>query len=214
MPPTRSSRRYLPAAGHDVFLPAYDPIMWLLRFTRDLDRLVARAALRPSHRVLDVGCGTGTLAVLIARRYKDIHVTGIDPDPKALARAMRKAARARVSVSFECAFGDALPFADGTFDRVFSSMMFHHVPKEEKPGVLAEIRRVLKAGATLELLDFAGGRPPNRMARARHGSQPDTAAADRLVERMMEAGFVDARPVADRQTVFGPIRFYEAHTLV
>src|SRR5215471_7455841 len=100
MPPMGSSRRYLPAAGHDFFLPAYDPIMWLLRFTRDLDRLVAQAALQPSHRVLDVGCGTGTLAVLIARRYRDIDVTGIDPDPKALARAMRKAARARVSASF------------------------------------------------------------------------------------------------------------------
>src|SRR5437588_10708664 len=118
MQPTRSQRRYLPAAGHDVFLPAYDPIMRLLRFTRDLDRLMAQAALQPSHRVLDVGCGTGTLAVLLKQRHPSIEVTAVDPDPKALARAARKAARARVAVGFECAFGDALPFSDGAFDRV------------------------------------------------------------------------------------------------
>src|SRR5215471_16157253 len=104
MPPMGSSRRYLPAAGHDFFLPVYDPIMWLLRFTRDLDRLIAQAALQPSHRVLDVGCGTGTLAVVIAGRHPDIDITGIDPDPKALARATRKAARAGISATFERAF--------------------------------------------------------------------------------------------------------------
>src|SRR5690348_3277744 len=112
--PTGSPRHYLPAAGHDVFLPAYDPIMRLLRFSRDLDRLIAQAALEPSHRVLDVGCGTGTLAVLIKRRLPTIAVAGADPDPKALERARRKAARARVDVRFERAFGDALPFADAS----------------------------------------------------------------------------------------------------
>src|SRR5262249_43301212 len=110
MEPTRSQRRYLPAASHDFFLPAYDPIMRLLRFSRDLDRLIAQASLQPSHQVLDVGCGTGTLAVLIKRRFPSIEVTGIDPDPKALARASQKVARAGVTITFRQAFGDELPF--------------------------------------------------------------------------------------------------------
>jgi ubiquinone/menaquinone biosynthesis C-methylase UbiE len=184
--------------------------MRLLRFSRDLDRLIAQAALESPHRVLDIGCGTGTLAVTLKRRFPSIDVTGIDPDPKALARAARKAARAVVDVQFERAFGDAVPFADGSFDRVFSTMMFHHVPQDEKPRVLAEIRRVLKPGGRLELVDFAAGRPPNLLARLIHGSTLVAAGEDRLVNRMLEAGFAEARRAGDRQTVVGAIGFYEA----
>ena len=203
-------RPYLPAAGHDVFLPAYDPIMWLLRFTRDLDRLIAQAELNASHVVLDVGCGTGTLAVLLKRRYPDLRVAGVDPDPKALARARRKAARAGTAIALDRAFGDAIPFQDHTFDRVFSSMMFHHVRRDDKPRVLAEIRRVLKPAGRLELVDFAGGGPPNMLARLIHGSGAGAPGDDRLVRRMLDAGFADAQRVDDRQTIFGAIGFYQA----
>jgi ubiquinone/menaquinone biosynthesis C-methylase UbiE len=184
--------------------------MRLLRFSRDLDRLIAQAALDPSHRVLDVGCGTGTLAVLLKRRYPSMEVTGVDPDPKALERAARKAARARVDVRFERAFGDALPFQAAALDRVFSTMMFHHVPRDEKSRVLADIHRVLKPGGRLELVDFAGGRPPNMLARLIHGSSNAPAGDDRLVKRMLDAGFAAARRVGDRNTILGAIGFYEA----
>jgi ubiquinone/menaquinone biosynthesis C-methylase UbiE len=208
--PTESRRRYLPAAGRDLFLPAYDPLMRLLRFSRDLDRLIAQAALQPSHRVLDVGCGTGTLAILIKRRFPSVDVHAVDPDPKALARAARKSVRARAEVRFDRAFGDAIPLTGGAFDRVFSTMMFHHVPRDEKPRVLAEIRRVLKPGGRLELVDFAGGGPPNLLARLIHGSSLAAAGDDRLVRRMLEAGFVEARREGDRQTILGAIGFYQA----
>src|ERR1051326_8123872 len=182
-------RPYLPAAGHDVFLPAYDPIMWLLRFTRDLDRLIAQAELNASHVVLDVGCGTGTLAVLLKRRDPDLRGAGVDPDPKALARARRKAARAGTAIALDRAFGDAIPFQDHTFDRVFSSMMFHHVRRDDKPRVLAEIRRVLKPAGRLELVDFAGGGPPNMLARLIHGSSAGASGDGRLVGRRVGGGF-------------------------
>lgn len=204
------SRSYLPAAGHDFFLPAYDPIMRLLRFSRDLERLIAQAALQPGYSVLDVGCGTGTLAVLIRRRHPDINVTAVDPDAKALAIAMRKAAGANVSIRFERAFGDDLPFESASFDRVFSTMMFHHVRPDEKPRVLGEIRRVLRPGGRLELVDFTGGRPPNMLARMIHGSGSAVAGDDRLVRRMREAGFADARRAGERATILGAVGFYEA----
>jgi ubiquinone/menaquinone biosynthesis C-methylase UbiE len=202
-------RAYLPAAGRDFFLPAYDPIMRLLRFARDLERLIAQAALQPGYSVLDVGCGTGTLAVLIRQRHPDVSVAAIDPDAKALTIAMRKAARANASIRFERAFGDHLPFDAASFDRVFSTMMFHHVPRDEKPRVLAEIRRVLKPGGRLELVDFTGGRPPNMLARMLHGG-PAASGDDRLITRMREAGFGDARRVGERGTIVGAIGFYEA----
>ncbi len=87
-----SSRTYLPAAGHDWSLPLYDPIVKLLGGDAARKALLEQAALRPGQRVLDVGCGTGTLATLIKQLYPDVEVVGLDPDPKALARARRKAA--------------------------------------------------------------------------------------------------------------------------
>jgi ubiquinone/menaquinone biosynthesis C-methylase UbiE len=202
-------RKYLPAASLDIFLPAYDPIMALLGFQRALRPLVAQAELEPAHSVLDIGCGTGTLAVLIKELHPTVNVTALDPDPRALARASRKARRARVTIAFDRGFADAMQYADGTFDRVFSSMMFHHVPREEKPKVLADVRRVLKPGGRLEFLDFAGG-THSLLAQALHGRQANASANDRLLARMREAGLVDAVRTATHGTFFGAIAYYRA----
>jgi ubiquinone/menaquinone biosynthesis C-methylase UbiE len=187
--PANPERRYLPAASFDFLLPVYDPIMRLLGFSAALGPLVAQAELRLGHSVLEVGCGTGTLALLILQHHRGVSVIGVDPDPKALARAEQKARRAGVAIRFERGFGDALAHADASFDRVFSSMMFHHVPKDEKPLVLAEIRRVLKPGGRLELLDFTDAR---------------------MLQRMQEAGFAQARLVGARRTVSRTISYYQA----
>jgi ubiquinone/menaquinone biosynthesis C-methylase UbiE len=184
-----ADRRYLPAASLHFLLPAYDPIMRLLGFRRALGPLLTQAELRPGDRVLDVGCGTGTLAVMIKTAHPDVDVTGVDPDPRALERAVRKAARAGVSIRFDRGFGDALACPDAAFDRVFSSMMFHHVPREEKPSVLREARRVLKPAGRLEFLDFDN---------------------ERLLRLMQDAGFADGRRLAARATIAGTIAYYQA----
>jgi ubiquinone/menaquinone biosynthesis C-methylase UbiE len=206
----QSQRRYLPAAGRDIFLPLYDPLTRLMGGERILRRLLDQASIKPNHRVLDVGCGTGTLAVLIKRKHPDVDVVGLDPDPKALARARTKARRAGVSLRFEEGFGDALPFADASFDRVFSSMMFHHLPHDVKRKMLAEVRRVLKPGGRLEFVDFAGS-PGSFLAHVLPGRQSlPSVADDRLLARMREAGFSDARRLADQNTIFGRVAFYQA----
>ena len=89
-----TERAYLPAAGRDAFLPLYDPLTRLIGGQKILRSLLDQAALQPNHVVLDVGCGTGTLAVLVKRLHPTIDVTALDPDPKALARAAAKAAKA------------------------------------------------------------------------------------------------------------------------
>src|SRR5215510_6169453 len=115
---TQSSRTYLPAAGHDWGLPFYDPFVKLFGGDAARRALLDQSALQPGQRVLDVGCGTGTLATLIKQLHSEVEVIGLDPDPKALARARSKAARAAVTIQFDQGFGDQLPYPEASFDRV------------------------------------------------------------------------------------------------
>jgi ubiquinone/menaquinone biosynthesis C-methylase UbiE len=206
-----SERTFLPAAGRDLFLPFYDPLTKLLGIAGFHGLLLEQAALQPHFKVLDVGCGTGTLAVMIKRHHPTVEIVALDPDPKALARAQRKASRARVSIQFDRGFADALPYERGVFDRVFSSMMFHHLRKGEKETMLREIHRVLKPGGRLEFLDFVISSRHGLLARMLHPQQflADNADA-RLLQFMTRAGFTRARNVGHRDTLFGRLGFYQA----
>jgi SAM-dependent methyltransferase len=208
-----SERTFMPAAGRDAFLPLYDPLAKLFGAGRLYAALLGQAGLQPHFRVLDVGCGTGTLAVTLKRHHPTVDVVALDPDPKALARARQKALRRGVSIQFDRGFSDALPYAASTFDRVFSSMMFHHLRKHEKESTLREIRRVLKPGGRLEFLDFAssGSHAHGLLARLIHPQrQPSDNADDGLLTLTMRAAFAEARKVGDRRTFFGTVAFYQA----
>src|SRR5262245_1667398 len=155
-----SERPYLPAAGHDWTLPFYDPFVKLLGGDAARSVLIEQADLQPAHRVLEIGCGTGTLLVQIKQMHPAVDVTGLDPDPKALARAKRKADAASLMVHLDRGFSDALPYADGSFDRVFSCFMFHHLNDvDDKQRTLREARRVLERGGRVQLLDFTPFEP-------------------------------------------------------
>ena len=142
---SESTRTYLPAAGHDWSLPLYDPIVKLLGGDKVRRVLLDQAALQPGQRVLDIGCGTGTLAILSKRLHPDVELFGIYPDPKALARARHKAALAAVSIQFDRGFGDDLPYPEASFDHVFSSFMFcwvsQRLPTASTTGRPAALRR-------------------------------------------------------------------------
>ena len=150
-----SRRTYLPAAGRDAAFPLYDPVTALLGAAARRQLLIDRADLSTAQRVLDVGCGTGSLAIAIKRAHPSLFVTGIDPDPLALARANGKAARAGVEIHFDRGFGDELPYAAASFERVFSSFMLHHLSPALQRKLLAEVLRVLSPGGRLLLTDFA-----------------------------------------------------------
>jgi len=208
--PTTARRPFLPAAGHDWLLPLYDPFVKLLGGDRTRKTLVDQADIRAGHRVLEIGCGTGTLVTLIKRLHPDVDVVGLDPDPKALARAQRKAERAAVDIQFDQGFADALPYADASFDRVFSSFMFHHLPDDEKGKTLREVRRVLKPGASLHLLDFtaseagAGG----FFARRFHAShQLHDNSEDHVLALMREAQFADPRTLGHGSMFLGHLAY-------
>ncbi len=210
---SNSERPFLPAAGHDWFLPLYDPLTKLLGVDSARQALLEQAGLQGHQRVLDVGCGTGSLSVLIKRLYPSVEVVGLDPDPRALARAERKAQRASVSVRFDQGFAGALGYPDATFDRVFSSMMFHHLADEERPRMLHEIRRVLRPGGRLEFLDFSGGQSNRHGVLGRlihsHHQLRDNSERE-ILSLMAAAGLVKAKKLGERTAAFGRIEFYQA----
>ncbi len=105
--------------------------------------------------MLDVGCGTGTLAIEVARRVgRAGRVAGVDPGIQQIARARSKAARRNLPIDFQIGVIEHLPFSDQTFDVVLSTLMMHHLPDSLKRQGLAEIARVLKPGGRLVIADF------------------------------------------------------------
>ena len=169
----------------------YDLLAWVLTLGRERafrQRLVELARLAPGETVLDVGCGTGTLAIAAKERVGPSgSVHGIDASPEMIEQATRKAARAGADVRFQTAVVEALPFPDGSFDAVLSTLMLHHLPRGLREQCLQEIRRVLKPGGGLLVVDFATPANARRGLFARfhrHGHVP----LERILDLLSDAG--------------------------
>jgi ubiquinone/menaquinone biosynthesis C-methylase UbiE len=199
--------------GRDWLLAFYDPVSKLLGTERLRSKLLEQAALQPGHRVLDIGCGTGSFGVFIKRLHPQVEVIGLDPDPKALARAARKAAQAGLAIQFTQGFADELPFPDASFDRVFSTLMFHHVPKDAKDKTLREVRRALKPDGTFHLMDVDAARRgrDGLLVRLLHSAHhmPDDAE-DRMLSRMSAAGLRNAKRTGEDKLLLWRVAYYRA----
>lgn len=176
----------------------YDLGTWLMTLGREprmRARMLAPARLKPGDSVLDVGCGTGTLALLAKRQVgPDALVAGIDASAEMVARAARKAHKAGLPVRFEQASADRLPFADDQFDAVLCTATMHHLPRGMRVDAVREMRRVLKPGGRVLLVDFVFGTRHTiaSMLHHQHGLDPNV-----LKLLVQEAGLrlVDHGPV-------------------
>ena len=208
-----TQRAYLPAAGHDIFLPLYDPLVKLLGGDKARRTLLDQAAIQPGHRVVDIGCDTGTMVLLIKRLCSQVEVTGLDPDPKAPARANRKLQRAAVSAKLDQGIAEVLPYEDASFDRVLSSFMFHHLESDQKEQALREVRRVLKPGGSFHMLDFSkpessGAGVVARWLHSSHHLAENTEG--RILGLMNQAGLEGARIVSRGTMFFLHTAYYRA----
>jgi len=149
---------YIPALSYRFLTPFYDFIQkYIVRDVRYKSLLIAQAAIRPGQRVLDLGCGTGTLAVMAKLAQPSAEVSGLDADPDMLKVAKYKSTLQKVSVNFDIGFTNNLPYPDEYFDRVLSSIMIHHLKTPDKIKTSQEVYRVLKPGGQLHIIDF--GKP-------------------------------------------------------
>ncbi len=159
-------------------------IMGLGQAGRLRRQTVEFARITSGDKVLDVGCGTGDLTLLAKKRSGSAgEVCGIDASPEMIDVARRKAVRQHLNIDFRVNVIERLPFPDGTFDVVLSSLMMHHLPSDLKPKALAEIRRVLRSP------DTVSGKPGGRLVIVDMRSQLETQKVTALVKA---AGFTRA----------------------
>ena len=210
---------FVPALGLRVLTPLYDFAAWVAGDSRIKRRLLEKAAIAPDADVLDVGCGTGTLALMVATQAPSARIVGLDVDPDILSIARRKVADAGRNVTLAEGSATDPPFAPGSFDRVLSTLMLHHLTTAQKRATLAAVRRLLRPGGELHVADF--GRPHTPLMRL--ASQTfhlfdgeDATGANlrgELPGLVREAGFADVEETERWSTPFGTVTFLRAATI-
>lgn len=199
---------YLPAARFDFLTPVFD--VFVRGTTREHTfkrRLLTQAHLDGALDVLDVGAGTGTLAIWAKQANPELRIRGLDGDPAILEQARRKAAGRGVEVQFDEGLSYELPYEDASFDRVLSSLFFHHLVLADKERTIREIARVLRPGGELHVADFGQPRslPAKVAAVAIRRFDGDERTRDNLAGRLPDlfeaGGLEDAR---ERERVAAP----------
>lgn len=207
--------RYKPALAYDGLTQFYDLVMRVtMREATFKSELIRQSALSPGMRVLDVGCGTATLTDMIARSCPTADVTGLDGDRQALDLAERKLGAAARNIRLIQALSFAMPLETGTFDRVYSSLLFHHLSRADKIRTLQDIWRVLKPGGEVHIADWGKARNwPLRGAfyfvQLLDGF--DTTAdnvSGLLPDFLQQAGFSAVEETCHFATVFGSLSLY------
>jgi ubiquinone/menaquinone biosynthesis C-methylase UbiE len=169
----------------------YDLLAWLYLRGRERafrERLLDLARVCVGEAVLDVGCGTGTLAIAAKQRVGSTGtVFGVDASPAMIARARKKARKQRVDVAFRIAIVEELPFPDAQFEVAFSTLMLHHLPRKAREQCVREVRRALKPGGRYLAVDFSA--PQKKRGLIAHLHRHGHVDFGELTEMFRSVGF-------------------------
>ena len=213
----RTTEHYVPALGHDFLTSLYDPVVALTTRERTFkNQLLRQAEIPDGADVLDLGCGTGTLTIWTAKKRPNARVVGLDGDPKVLSIAKRKAVAADVKLRFDVGLSCDLPYPDGSFDRVLSSLLFHHLTRSDKRRTILEIHRVLKPAGQLHVADW--GRPSSVLMKmlfypiqVLDGFASTRDNVQGLLPGLFEEGGLESVSLRkELRTIFGTLALYSA----
>lgn len=209
--------KYIPALGFRWLTPAYDVVIRATTRERSFkSALIEQANFQTGQHVLDLACGTGTLAVWVKQLFPEISVTGIDGDTNILSIASRKAKEANVTIQFDHGFSFNLPYPDACFDRVVSSLFFHHLSWHDKQRTAKELHRVMRPGGELHVADW--GRATGILMRGAFMAiqlldgvrNTQDNVEGRLIDLFLGAGFTNVLQTRTFSTVFGTMALYRA----
>ena len=208
---------YVPALRFNWLTPYYDAVVGTTTRERAVKQaLIQQAGIRAGQQVLDLASGTGTLAIWVKQCQPVATVTGVDGDPVILSIARRKAQKANVVVQFDHALSHSLPYPAAHFDRVLSSLFFHHLSWADKQRTAQELFRVLKPGAELHVADW--GYPTNALMRALFlpvqlldgFKNTQDNVSGRLIELFEQAGFTEVAQRRTFSTICGTMALFSA----
>lgn len=149
------NNKIVPAFSFDFLTPCYDLALDLIGFgVKQREKIVNLLKLKPDDRLLDLGCGTGSLLVVAKSKYPNVDMAGVDIDSKVLEIAQKKIQKSNLNIKLIKSSADKLPFTDNSFDVVVSTLVFHHLPTDVKKAALKEIYRILKKDGRFLLADF------------------------------------------------------------
>jgi ubiquinone/menaquinone biosynthesis C-methylase UbiE len=208
------TEKYIPALSFAWLTPLYDPFLkWGMREEVFKRHLIQQAQIQPGMRVLDLGCGTGTLTVLVKQMHPEADVVGLDGDQAILEIARSKANQASVNITLDYGMAFQLPYPGHLFDRVLSSLVIHHLSTEDKQRTMREIYRVLQPGGELHMVDF--GKPHGIYAWLislimRRLEESADNIQGLLPEIMRNAGFQQVEEPAQYTTIVGGLSLFRA----
>jgi len=206
-----TKQKYVPALSFRWLTPLYDALIdGPMSMSRMRRGLLTQMGDLGDKKILDVGSGTGTMSIMIKQAHPSAQVIGLDGDPQILEIARAKARNLAIEIRFDQGMSFDLPYANESFDVVLTTVMLHHLNRDDKQTTAREMYRVLRSGGQLFGADFV--EPRGSFGKA---IRPLTRRFERVAENLDgflpvmfgNAGFKDYRE--STRYFFGSIALFQ-----